>query len=66
MFSGPSWRVARHLEGIRMFEPDEASIAASRDVVWLWLCVMSLVVYLARSEAVPAFCREAWRLLGTL
>ena len=49
-----------------MFEAEEPNIAASRDDVWLWLCVMSLVVYLARSEAVPAFCREAWRLLGTL
>jgi hypothetical protein len=41
-------------------------IALSRDEYWLWLCVLSLVVYLLRSEAVPAFLREASRLLGKL
>jgi hypothetical protein len=37
-----------------------------RDEVWLWLCVMSLVCYLLRSEAVTAFAREVSRLWGKL
>ena len=49
-----------------MFESEEPNITALRDDVWLWLCVMSLVVYLVRSKAVTAFLKEAWRLLGTL
>jgi hypothetical protein len=58
--------VPGHVQGVGMFESEEPNITALRDDVWLWLCVMSLVVYLLRSEAVTAFLKEAWRLLGTL
>ena len=42
------------------------SIPTVRDRVWLWGCVASLVCYLLRSEAIPAFLKEASRLLGKL
>ena len=38
----------------------------SRDRVWVWLCVLSLLGYLLHSEAVWVFCREASRLVGKL
>ena len=40
--------------------------AALRDRVWMWLCVLSLLVYLLHSEAVRAFGREFARLIGKL
>jgi len=45
-------------------EHETRGAGLGREYVWLGLCVMSLVCYLLRSEAVSAFVRDVLRELG--